>query len=101
VADRSAADSELTGKLTSYDVQPVRFDPTGRALEYQISVTAKVTLTDRATDKPLFDEPGFLYRQPYTVPGSTTTYVDVEAAADENLAQPFARSLVTTILEGF
>ena len=101
VADRSAADAELSGKLMSYDVQPVRFDTTGRAVEYQISVTAKITLTDRATEKPLFDDPGFLYRQPYTVPASTTSYFDVETAAVETLAQPFARSLVTTILEGF
>jgi len=100
-ADRAAADAELTGRIVSYEAVPVRFDSAGRALEYQITVVAKVTLTDRATDKPLFDDPGFLYRQPYTVPASTTGYFDVEAAAVDTLALPFARSLVTTILEGF
>ena len=100
-AERSSADAELSGRLVSYDVNPVRFDASGRALEYQVTVVAKVTLTDRATDKPIFDEPNFLFRQPYTVPASTTGYFDVEAAAIDTLALPFARSLVTTILEGF
>ena len=99
--ERGAADAELTGRIVTYDVAPVRFDAAGRAVEYQITVVAKVTLTDRATDKPLFDEPNFLFRQPYTVPASTTGYFDVEAAAVDTLALPFARSLVTTILEGF
>jgi outer membrane lipopolysaccharide assembly protein LptE/RlpB len=100
-SDRSAADAELTGRLVSYDATAVRFDAAGRAVEYQITVVAKVTLTDRATDKPLFDEPNFLFRQPFTVPVSTTGYFDVETAAVDTLAVPFARSLVTTILEGF
>jgi hypothetical protein len=100
-AERSSADAELTGHLVAYDASAVRFDAAGRAIEYQITVVAKVTLTDRATDKPLFDDPSFMFRQPYTVPASTTGYFDVEAAALDQLALPFARSLVTTILEGF
>jgi outer membrane lipopolysaccharide assembly protein LptE/RlpB len=101
VRNREAADAELTGKLVSYAVDPVRFDQTGRAIEYQITVNAKVTLVDRASEKPIFDNPGFLYRQPYLVPNASGTYFDVETAAVEELARPFARSLVTTILEGF
>jgi outer membrane lipopolysaccharide assembly protein LptE/RlpB len=101
VSDRSTADAELTGVLNSYQVEPVRFDRDGRALEYQIAVVAKVTLTDRTTDKPIFSNPSFLYRQPYTVPSSAGGFFEVETAAVEELARPFARSLVSTILEGF
>ncbi len=99
VARREDADAELTGRLTSYAVNPVRFDEAGRALEYEISVVARVTLTERATEKPLFDNPSFLFRPPYKVPPATS-YVDVETAAIDALALPFARSLVTTIREG-
>jgi hypothetical protein len=101
VSKREAADAELTGKLVSYSVDPVRFDASGRAVEYQITVVAKVTLTDRASEKAIFDNPAFLYRQPYTIPTAGASYFDVETAAVEALARPFARSLVTTILEGF
>ena len=101
VGKRESADAELTGKLVSYSVDPVRFDQAGRAVEYQITVTAKVTLTDRASEKPIIDNPSFLYRQPYTIPNAASSYIDVETAAVETLARPFARSLVTSILEGF
>jgi hypothetical protein len=101
VPDRSGADSELSGRLTSLSVIPVRFDDAGLALEYQVTVTARLVLVDKATEKPVFTEPSFVFRQPYTVPGSSRSYYDREREAIEALARPFAQSLVTTILEGF
>lgn len=99
--DRSRADAELTGRLTSLSVSPVRFDAQGLALEYQVTVTASLALVDRATDKPIFTEPSFVFRQPYVVPASSRSYYDREREAILALARPFAQSLVTTILEGF
>ncbi|MCK6682534.1 MAG: LPS assembly lipoprotein LptE [Thermoanaerobaculia bacterium] len=93
-------DVELIGKLLNYAVVAVRFDPDGRALEYEISMTASVKLVDKKEDKVLFENPFFLYREPYNVPPASN-YSDVESSAIDNLARPFARSLVTTILEGF
>jgi hypothetical protein len=101
VSDRSAADVELSGRILSYQVNPVRFDDQGRALEYEIAVVARVRLTDRKSEKALFENPSFLFRQPYPVAATSSNYVDVENAAIEAMARPFARSLVTTILEGF
>ncbi len=100
-ADRAQADAELSGRLTSLSVSPVRFDDAGLAVEYQVTVTASLTLVEKATEKPLFTEPSFVFRQPYTVPGSSRSYYDREREAIEALARPFAQSLVTTILEGF
>jgi hypothetical protein len=100
-ADRTQADSELNGKLTSLSVVPVRFDDQGLAVEYQVTVTAVLTLVEKATEKPVFSEPSFVFRQPYTIPGSSKSYYDREREAIEALARPFAQSLVTTILEGF
>ena len=99
--DRTQADSDLNGRLTSLSVSPVRFDTNGIAVEYQVTVTAVLTLVDRTTDKPIFTEPSFVFRQPYVVPGSSKSYYDREREAILALAQPFAQSLVTTILEGF
>ncbi len=99
--DRAQADAELTGRLTSLSVSPVRFDDAGLAVEYQVTVTAHLALVEKATEKPLFTEPSFVFRQPYTVPGSSRSYYDREREAIEALARPFAQSLVTTILEGF
>jgi outer membrane lipopolysaccharide assembly protein LptE/RlpB len=95
------ADSILVGRVTSYSLQPVRFDAQGRALEYQVMVMARITLTERNTEKVLFDDPAFLFRQPYPVPVQSSTYFNPETLAIDVLAQPFARSVVATILEGF
>lgn len=99
--ERTQADSDLNGRLTSLNVTPVRFDNNGIAVEYQVTVTAVLTLVDRKTDKPIFTEPSFVFRQPYVVPGSSRSYYDRERESILALAQPFAQSLVTTILEGF
>jgi len=101
VSDRSAADSELAGQLTSCNVAPVRFDANGIAVEYQVTVTGKLSLTEKATDKAIFAEPAYLFRQPYTVPSSASSYYDREREAIDAMARPFAQNLVTTILEGF
>ena len=101
VKDRTAADSELSGRLTSCSVSPVRFDTNGIAVEYQVTVSAKIVLIDKATDKPIFAEPSYLFRQPYTVPSAASAYYDREREAIQAMARPFAQNLVTTILEGF
>ena len=101
MSDRAKADVELGGRILSYQLVPVRFDDQGRALQYEISVVARVKLTDRKTEKTLFENPSFMFRQPYPVAATSANYVDIENAAIEVLARPFARSLVTTILEGF
>ena len=81
VADRSGADVELAGTPAS-QVYPVRFDDQGRAIEYQISVTANVVIADdRKTEKPLFEDPSFLFRQPYPVAATSACYDDLENAA--------------------
>jgi outer membrane lipopolysaccharide assembly protein LptE/RlpB len=101
VSDRTTADSELSGRLTSCSVGAVRFDASGIAVEYQVTVTGKIVLTEKATDKPVFSEPAYLFRQPYTVPSSAGAYYDREREAIDAMARPFAQNLVTTILEGF
>ncbi len=100
-ADRTQADAELSGRLTALAVTPVRFDDQGIAVEYQVTVTAVLSLVEKATEKPIFSEPSFVFRQPYTIPSSSKSYYDREREAIIAMARPFAQSLVTTILEGF
>jgi outer membrane lipopolysaccharide assembly protein LptE/RlpB len=101
VSDRTKADAELEGRITSYGLSPVRFDNDGRALEYQIAISARLKLVERASEKTLFEEPSFLFRQPYTVPDTSRSYYNQETQAIDAMSLPFARSLVSSILEGF
>jgi hypothetical protein len=65
-----------------------------------ITVTAKVTLKERASGKVLFANPAFVYQQEYDVPPGAG-FESLEAEAIDKVAEKFARSLVSTLLEGF
>ena len=99
-ADPSAADAVLEGEITGFTANPIGFTGAGQADRYALTVTAKVTLKERATAKALFTNPSFIYQQEYGVPpGSSFEAVQTEAI--DKIAGKFARSLVVSILEGF
>ena len=99
-ADPSAADAVLEGEITSFSATPIGFSGGNQADKYNITVTAKVTLKDRASAKALFTNPAFVYQQEYSVPPGTS-FEAVQSEAIDRIAEKFARSLVVSILEGF
>jgi outer membrane lipopolysaccharide assembly protein LptE/RlpB len=100
VDDRDRPDAVLEGEITGFTARPVGFSGAAQADRYTITVTAKVTLKDRASAKPLFENPSFVYQQEYEVPPGSN-FEALEAEAIEKIAVKFARSLVVSILEGF
>jgi len=99
-ADAAAADAVLEGEITSFSARPIGFSAANQADKYSVTVTAKVTLRDRASGRDLFANPSFVYRQDYDVP-SGSNFESLEAEAIDRIATLFARSLVASILEGF
>ncbi len=99
-ADPAAADAVLEGEITGFTANPVGFTGAGQADRYTLTVTAKVTLKERATAKALFTNPAFIYQQEYSVPPGTS-FESVQTEAIDKIAGKFARSLVVSILEGF
>ena len=95
------ADAVLRGTLYSYATAPVVINEQGRARRYEILITARVVLSQAATDKILWEDDHFLFKQQYDVPESAATFVDQEIVAIDQVAGDFARSVVTSILEGF
>jgi outer membrane lipopolysaccharide assembly protein LptE/RlpB len=99
-ADPAAADAVLEGEITGFTASPIGFTGAGQADRYTVTVTAKVSLKERATAKTVFANPAFVYQQEYSVPpGSSFEAVQTEAI--DKIAGKFARSLVVSILEGF
>jgi outer membrane lipopolysaccharide assembly protein LptE/RlpB len=99
-ADPGAADAVLEGEITGFTASPIGFTGAGQADRYTVTVTAKVSLKERATAKSIFANPAFVYQQEYSVPpGSSFEAVQTEAI--DKIAGKFARSLVVGILEGF
>jgi outer membrane lipopolysaccharide assembly protein LptE/RlpB len=99
-SDPAAADAVLEGEITGFLATPIGFTAASQADRYNITVTAKVTLKDRASAQPLFANPAFVYQQEYDVPPGAS-FESVQTEALDKIAEKFARSLVVGLLEGF
>jgi outer membrane lipopolysaccharide assembly protein LptE/RlpB len=99
-ADPGRADAVLEGEVLSFSETPVAFTGQARADRYTITVTAKVLLRERATEKTIFSNPAFVYIEEYEVPQGQD-FESVESDAIDRVAAKFARSLVVAVLEGF
>jgi len=102
VADPNEADAVLTGSVLGYNSYPITNDPTsGRASGIQMIVQLQAKLTERGTNKVLFERTGYEVRANYEVSIDQAAFFDESGAAIERLSQEVARSLVSGILENF
>jgi len=95
------AQAVLRGEILSYIVTPVVISEQGRATRYEILITAHVTLSETTTDRVLWEDDHFLFKRQYDVATSPQVFIDQEIVAIDDVATDFAKSVVTSILEGF
>ena len=101
VPSEEGAQAVLRGEILSYTVTPVIISEQGRATRYEIMITATVTLSETTTDRVLWADDHFLFKQQYDVATDPKQFVDQEIVAIDDVATDFSRSVVTSILEGF
>ena len=95
------ADATLRGSVVSTQLTPVAYDSvTGRAASAIIVVNMKVSLVDRRGNV-LFENPSYSFHQQYQISREITSFFEDESPAADRLAQDFARTLVSNILEAF
>jgi alanine dehydrogenase len=100
--DPAGADAVLKGTVKDVRSGVVTFDlTTGRATTLQIQVTANVQLVDLHTQRVLFSNPNYVFREEYQVSSSTSEEFQEDEPALTRLSQDLARTLVTDILENF
>jgi outer membrane lipopolysaccharide assembly protein LptE/RlpB len=97
-AEKEGADAILAGTLTHYSVVPVSYDPQGRANRFQVSMAAKIRLSD-ASGRVLYQSEGYRFTQNYERSPSPGTYINEEKVAYDLVARDFARNLVGRIME--
>jgi outer membrane lipopolysaccharide assembly protein LptE/RlpB len=97
----TGADAELAGDVTGFELVPVAFDANGRAQEYQVRITARMSLKTLPDQKVLWENPSFTFQDNYSLATSAASYVDRENEVIDTVAGRFAESLVSSILEGF
>lgn len=101
VPGTEGADVVLEGDVTGYAVNPVNVGPDGRATRYEVIVTARVELKDAPKEKVYFRSDHFVFKSQYDVKRSATTFFNEEIVAIDEVSEDFAKSVVTSILEGF
>ena len=97
-------DAIVEGEIVSYQVQPVGFSGGARATtasRYSITLTAKVKYFKPGEAQPIWQNDAFVFRDEYDLGSDPSTFFDREDQGVDRLAQAFARSLVSAMLEAF
>jgi hypothetical protein len=96
------ADVYLEGVITGYRQAPVSLNERGRADRLEVTITARVRLLQqRPEERVLWSQNYFVYREQYDVPETPLAGFEREIVAVEEVARGFARSVITSMLEGF
>ena len=102
----TGVDAILTCAILSTSFSPTAFTGNQQASRYAFVITAKIEFRDVKEDKVIWANPSMQVREEYDV--STSSQVNDQAAffgQDQNalsrMAQTFARTVVTSILEAF
>ena len=96
------ADAILRGSIDSFGIFPIAFNQQGRATQYQVSITANIELVDhRNEDKVIWKNDQYRFSENYQINVDTSNAFDQETRAITEIAQRFAETLVTNLLEGF
>ncbi len=103
VVDREAeADAELIGTITAFRMVPVGITTSGEGRRFSIIIAGKFYLKDLRTQRIIFQSSSYTYRAEYQAEGTKgVNFLSLQADAIDRIAREFARSMVSTILEGF
>ena len=99
--DPGAADAVLRGDITGFSVYPLTYDSTtGQSSSYEVTVTARVRLTDR-DGRLLYHNEGYMFRQQYESTQDLVSFIQEDSAAMQRLSRDFAQNLVADMTESF
>ncbi len=107
VSDANGGDAVLTGKILRMEVVPLLFQtPTSnsniaQATAMLVTMTCEVTLKDRATEKVLYHNENFLFRNEYQLSTDVRSFFQEGDPALDRMAQDFAARLVAAVTENF
>jgi len=113
VSDPNGGDAVLSGKVLTLEVLPLTYQqistPTvnaAQATSMLITMRCEVTLTDRTTDKVLYHNDNFVFRNAYELATGLTqadvlSFFQESEPAQDRMAQDFAQRLVAAVTENY
>ncbi|MFT4113069.1 LPS assembly lipoprotein LptE [Silvibacterium sp.] len=100
-ASNADTDATLTGTITAFSVVPLTYNSeTGQSSSFEVTVRAKIVLTDR-NHRVLYQNSTYLFRQQYETSDDLVTFIQEDPAAIQRLSRDFAQAMVSDILESF
>jgi hypothetical protein len=107
IPEASGADAVLRGEIASITLTPSGFNADNQATRYIVQVVMRISLRDLKTDKVIWENPSLVYREEFDIVSNTGSVLDPNAFfgqggnALERMATEFARTVVSSLLEGF
>ena len=99
--DGNTADATLKGLVNYTANSPLTYDSvTGRISSSVVTIAMKVSLVSKS-GKVLWDNPNYLYREQYQVSRDVASFFDESNPAFLRIANEFAKSLVSNIVEAY
>lgn len=100
-SSEEGADALLDGTITGFLVTPIAFDDDGLAEEYEISISATMEFRRTPSGEILWRNPNYIFRENYELTEEEASFFDREILAVEAVAELFAKTLLTDLMEGF
>lgn len=97
---RENADAVIEGTIRNFAFTGVLLDRDGRARVYELTIVAAVTVQDLESNKILYDNQNFVFRDSFEFSEDPRSFFNEEDPAVERIARAFAESVVSTIING-
>lgn len=101
VGNPARADAVLRGAVIRVSANPVTFGRQTFGSTFLVTVRAAVQFKDRRTNKTLFSNSNFIFREQYQINADQKSFFSEQNPALDRIADDFASSVVTTIMESF
>ncbi len=104
--EQAGADAVLSGAISSITLAPAAFTAQQQASRYLLTLVASVEFRDLKAGKVIWQNPSLQFREEYEITtgqdaGDVGAFFGQNTNAVERLANEFARSVVSSILEAF
>lgn len=95
-------DAVLTGSVKSWTSRPIAFtSSSSETTRAAVTLRASVRFEDLVAGTVPFQDEDYLFTKEYDVVGDPDQYFDTELAAVDDVADDFARAVVSAITQGF
>lgn len=104
--EATGVDALLAGEILTIQITPASFTDQQQASRYTFIITAKIEFRDLKTNTVLWDNPQWVFREEYEATSATdaldvNAFLGQETGALARIAEEFAKSVVSAILEAF